>query len=235
MYSYPLEALNEDDKDAAVSKRGRKICHANFFRAGVCQGQQLVCCVKTSGLSTTIKAYEPMDSMTKKSKKSSLAKMLSGSQDVLSPLKVCLSLPILRITVTNLVRYRSSTSPPNQPAYTSSAQNSASAASAASKLSHSKPSKPNPSSTKPTHPSTSSSAKSPSNPSTSSVSSKTSCSATPTTHSLSIGTVGGRDRTGSSNGKVHLKLSPSSISTFLLLRRILLRFGIWRVGLWCIF
>jgi hypothetical protein len=86
-----MEALDPDDNNAAISKRGRKICHANFFKAGVCQGQQLVCCVKTSALSSTIKVYEPMDSMTKKSKKSGLAKMLANSQDVLKPLKVYIS------------------------------------------------------------------------------------------------------------------------------------------------
>jgi RHO1 GDP-GTP exchange protein 1/2 len=88
MYSYPMEALNPDDGQGAGHKRGRKICHANFFKAGICQGQQLVCCVKTSALSTTIKVYEPMDSMAKKTKKSGLAKMLANTQDVLKPLKV---------------------------------------------------------------------------------------------------------------------------------------------------
>jgi RHO1 GDP-GTP exchange protein 1/2 len=88
LYSYSLEALDPDDSNAAMSKRGRKICHASFFKAGICQGQQLVCPVKTSALSSTIKVYEPMDSMTKKSKKSGLAKMLASSQDVLKPLKV---------------------------------------------------------------------------------------------------------------------------------------------------
>jgi hypothetical protein len=92
VYSFSMEALDPDDSNAAISKRGRKICHANFFKAGVCQGQQLVCCVKTSALSSTIKVYEPMDSMTKKSKKSGLAKMLASSQDVLKPLKVILSI-----------------------------------------------------------------------------------------------------------------------------------------------
>jgi hypothetical protein len=90
VYSYSMEALESDEGRADVSKRGRKICHANFFKAGVCQGQQLVCCVKTSALSSTIKVYEPMDSMAKKSKKSGIAKMLASSQDVLKPLKVSL-------------------------------------------------------------------------------------------------------------------------------------------------
>jgi len=88
VYSYSMDVLESDDPSAALSKRGRKICHANFFKAGVCQGKQLVCCVKTSALSSTIKVYEPMDSMAKKSKKSGFAKMLASSQDVLKPLKV---------------------------------------------------------------------------------------------------------------------------------------------------
>ncbi|KIW04518.1 uncharacterized protein PV09_04273 [Verruconis gallopava] len=87
LYSYPLEALSPDAGQPGISKRGRKITHANFFKSGICQGQQLVCCVKTSALSSTIRVYEPMDSMTKKSKKSGLAKMLAGNEDVLKPFK----------------------------------------------------------------------------------------------------------------------------------------------------
>jgi hypothetical protein len=90
LYSYPLEALSPDAGQPGISKRGRKITHANFFKSGICQGQQLVCCVKTSALSSTIRVYEPMDSMTKKSKKSGLAKMLAGNEDVLKPFKVCI-------------------------------------------------------------------------------------------------------------------------------------------------
>jgi hypothetical protein len=88
LYSYPLEALSPDAGQPGISKRGRKITHANFFKSGICQGQQLVCCVKTSALSSTIRVYEPMDSMTKKSKKSGIAKMLTGNEDVLKPFKV---------------------------------------------------------------------------------------------------------------------------------------------------
>ncbi|KAF2431026.1 citron like protein [Tothia fuscella] len=87
LYSYPLEALSLDAGQPGISKRGRKICHANFFRAGVCKTQLLVCAVKTSALSSTIRVYEPMDSMTKKSKKSGLTKLLAGNEDVLKPFK----------------------------------------------------------------------------------------------------------------------------------------------------
>lgn len=87
LFSYPIEALDPDEGQAAVIKRGRKICHCNFFKAGICVGQQLVACVKTTSLSTTIKVFEPMENMAKKSKKSGLAKMLAGGQDVLKPYK----------------------------------------------------------------------------------------------------------------------------------------------------
>jgi len=88
LYSYPIEALDPEDSQAAVVKRSRKICHCNFFKAGICVGQQLVACVKTTSLSTTIKVFEPMENQIKKSKKSGLAKMLAGGQDALKPYKV---------------------------------------------------------------------------------------------------------------------------------------------------
>lgn len=87
MYSYPLEALDPEESQAAPSKRGRKICHANYFNAGMCNGKLLVCCVKSSSLSSTVKVFEPMDSMTKNKKKSGFSRMLAGGQDVLRPFK----------------------------------------------------------------------------------------------------------------------------------------------------
>ncbi|RZJ27395.1 MAG: hypothetical protein EOO48_11960, partial [Flavobacterium sp.] len=74
VYSYSLDALDTDEGIAGPSKKGRKICHANYINAGMCNGQTLVCCVKSSSLSSTVKVYQPMDSMTKGKKKSGLAK-----------------------------------------------------------------------------------------------------------------------------------------------------------------
>ncbi|KAF2821904.1 CNH-domain-containing protein [Ophiobolus disseminans] len=86
LYSYSIEALDPDDSQALV-KRPRKICHANFFKAGICLGNNLVATVKTSALSTTIKVYEPKENMAGKSKKTGFAKMLSQGQDQLKPYK----------------------------------------------------------------------------------------------------------------------------------------------------
>ncbi|KAI5212959.1 hypothetical protein AUEXF2481DRAFT_70482 [Aureobasidium subglaciale EXF-2481] len=87
MYSYPLDALDPEDNQPTPSKRGRKICSANYFSAGMCNGQLLVCCVKSTSLSSTVRVYEPMDTMSKGKKKSGLAKMLAGGQEVLRPFK----------------------------------------------------------------------------------------------------------------------------------------------------
>ncbi|KAL1609724.1 RHO1 GDP-GTP exchange protein 2 [Nothophoma quercina] len=86
LYSYSTEALDPDEAQAAA-KRPRKICHANFFKSGICTGQQLVASVKTSALSTTIKVFEPKENMANKAKKSGLAKMLAQGQDQLKPYK----------------------------------------------------------------------------------------------------------------------------------------------------
>ncbi|KAF2014639.1 Rho1 guanine nucleotide exchange factor 1 [Aaosphaeria arxii CBS 175.79] len=86
LYSYSMEALDPDESQA-IAKRPRKICHANFFKSGICMGQQLVASVKTSALSTTIKVFEPKENMANRSKKSGFAKMLSTGQDQLKPYK----------------------------------------------------------------------------------------------------------------------------------------------------
>ncbi|KAF2747211.1 CNH-domain-containing protein [Sporormia fimetaria CBS 119925] len=86
LYSYAIEALDPEENQPMV-KRPRKICHANFFKSGICLGQQLVATVKTSAMSTTIKVFEPKENMAKNSRKSGFAKMLSTSQDQLKPYK----------------------------------------------------------------------------------------------------------------------------------------------------
>ena len=86
--SYPFEALEPNNQNP-LATRPRKIQgHANFFKAGIGLGRHLVCSVKTSALSTTIKVYEPMDDLTKGKKKPAISKMFAGGQDALKPFKV---------------------------------------------------------------------------------------------------------------------------------------------------
>ena len=88
LYSYSTDALDPDESPLAPSKRAKKISHATFFKIGVIDGQHLVCCVKTTSLSATIKVYRPMDAIASSKKKSGLSKMLAGGQEVLRPYKV---------------------------------------------------------------------------------------------------------------------------------------------------
>lgn len=88
LLSYSLSAL--DPNEPALARRPKKIqSHCNFFKAGICLGRHLVCVVKSSALSTTVKVYEPNDSMAKKTKQKGLGKMFGGGQDELRPFKEC--------------------------------------------------------------------------------------------------------------------------------------------------
>ncbi|KAL4895464.1 Rho guanyl nucleotide exchange factor [Aspergillus ambiguus] len=88
LFSYPMEALDVGEGQNSLAKRPKKIQgHANFFKAGIGLGRHLVCSVKTSGLSSTIKVYEPMDNLAKGKKKSAVSKMFQSGQDTLKPFK----------------------------------------------------------------------------------------------------------------------------------------------------
>lgn len=89
LMSYPLEVLDPTDNQSPMLKRPKKIQnHANFFKAGVCMGRHLVCSAKMSGISTTIKVFEPMDTIAKNKKKPAIGRMFQGNQDTLKPFKV---------------------------------------------------------------------------------------------------------------------------------------------------
>jgi hypothetical protein len=86
LLSYPLGSL--DPNEPISSKRAKKIqSHCNFFKTGICLGRHLVCCVKSSALSTTIKVYEPNDAMSRTKKQKGLSKMFNAGQDELKPFK----------------------------------------------------------------------------------------------------------------------------------------------------
>lgn len=89
LLSYPLEVLDTSDNQSPILKRPKKIQnHANFFRAGVCMGRHLVCSAKMSGISTTIKVFEPSDTISKRAKKPAIGRMFQGNQEALKPFKV---------------------------------------------------------------------------------------------------------------------------------------------------
>ncbi|KAK4161482.1 CNH domain-containing protein [Cladorrhinum sp. PSN259] len=86
LLSYPLDALNANEPMG--SKRAKKIqTHCHFFKTGICLGRHLVCCMKITALSTTVKVYEPNDAMSRTKKQKGLSKMFNAGQDELKPFK----------------------------------------------------------------------------------------------------------------------------------------------------
>lgn len=152
LFSYPMEALDVNEGQNPLARRPKKIQgHQNFFKVGIGLGRHLVCSVKTSALSTTIKVFEPMENLTRGGKKPALGKMFRGSQEALKPFKVS-SLEDVTIGVhTNYLR-RNITSQPNLLLYTSYDQLCALVVPEVLKLSVSKRQKASHSSTRPTLP-----------------------------------------------------------------------------------
>lgn len=91
LLSYPLEVLDPDMSLTSPLKRPRKIQnHANFFKAGVCMGRHLVCSAKMSGISTTIKVFEPNDAISRV-RRPAIGRMFQSPQDTLKPFKVSIN------------------------------------------------------------------------------------------------------------------------------------------------
>ncbi|KAI9772709.1 MAG: RHO1 GDP-GTP exchange protein 2 [Geoglossum simile] len=86
LVSFPLEALDSGDNQSLL-KRPKKIQgHTNFFKAGVCLGRHLVCCVKSSTLLSTIKVLEP-SSPAAQGRGGRAFRMFQGGQEALKPFK----------------------------------------------------------------------------------------------------------------------------------------------------
>ncbi len=90
LLSYTLEILDPGDNQSQLTKRPKKIQNnANFFKAGVCMGRHLVCSAKMSGISTTIKVFEPMETVSRARRR-----MFQSGQETLKPFKVGLPLSL---------------------------------------------------------------------------------------------------------------------------------------------
>lgn len=84
--AFPLEALDPTDTSAALKRGKRLSSHTSFFKSGICLGRTLLCIVKSSSLSSTIKTLEPIDqSMKGKKQPTPFRKLLNNSNE---PFKV---------------------------------------------------------------------------------------------------------------------------------------------------
>ncbi|KAI0642272.1 CNH-domain-containing protein [Trametes meyenii] len=85
--TFPLDALDPMDPLSGLKRAKRIASHISFFKAGVCVGKTLVCVVKSSPLSSTIKALEPIDQNIRGRSKPTFRKLLQGGNDTLRVFK----------------------------------------------------------------------------------------------------------------------------------------------------
>ncbi|KAG7094009.1 hypothetical protein E1B28_007637 [Marasmius oreades] len=85
--TFPLDALDAMDPMAGLKRAKRISSHTSFFKAGQCLGRMLVCIVKSSQLSSTFKALEPIDQNIRGRSKPTFRKLLQGGNDTLKPFR----------------------------------------------------------------------------------------------------------------------------------------------------
>ena len=86
LVSFPLDALESNDN---LLKKPKKIQnHAIWFKAGICMGRHLVCSAKMSGMSPTIRVFEPMDTISRGNRRPGISRMFNSSGETLKPFKV---------------------------------------------------------------------------------------------------------------------------------------------------
>ncbi|KAJ7039681.1 Pleckstrin homology domain-containing protein, partial [Mycena alexandri] len=74
--TFPLDALDPMDPMAGLKRAKRIATHTSFFKAGFCLGRVLVCIVKSTQLSSTFKALEPIEQTVRGRAKPTFKKLL---------------------------------------------------------------------------------------------------------------------------------------------------------------
>jgi hypothetical protein len=96
--AFPLEFLDPTDTSAALKRGKRLSSHTSFFKSGICLGRTLLCIVKSSSLSSTIKTLEPIDqSMRGKKQPTPFRKLLNNSNEPFKVFKVCLVVDLMLV------------------------------------------------------------------------------------------------------------------------------------------
>ncbi|KAG8882288.1 RHO1 GDP-GTP exchange protein 2 [Tulasnella sp. 332] len=85
--SFPMDALDPSDPTAALRRGKKESSHTTFFKAGTCLGRTLLCIVKASALSSTIKTLEPIDQNVRAKNKPTFRKLLQGGNEMLKVFK----------------------------------------------------------------------------------------------------------------------------------------------------
>lgn len=87
LYSWPLDCLDTPDP-VANSRRSKKVMgHINFYKVGICLGRILVCTVKSSSMTSTVRVMEPFDPQPRGKRQPAFSKLLKGQSEGLKLFK----------------------------------------------------------------------------------------------------------------------------------------------------
>ncbi|KAI9205831.1 CNH domain-containing protein [Polychytrium aggregatum] len=87
LWTFPLDLLNEGQQEAA-QKRSKKITSpVSFFKLGAFMGKTVICTVRSTTLSSTIKIFEPVDQGNTRKKANRFAKLFRSGGDSMKILK----------------------------------------------------------------------------------------------------------------------------------------------------
>lgn len=84
---FPLEELISPDPSTAQSRKKRIASLISFFKSGVCKDRTLICAVKTSAISSTVKIFEPITPQTLSQHKPALRKLLQSEGNMVKMYK----------------------------------------------------------------------------------------------------------------------------------------------------
>lgn len=85
LYTYSIDALMASD---TAPKRGRRVSkHVSFFKVGFSIDRMLVCVVKSSAITSTIRTLEPVATNDLKKSKSNFGRLIRGSSEALKIFK----------------------------------------------------------------------------------------------------------------------------------------------------
>ncbi|ANB12749.1 Rho family guanine nucleotide exchange factor ROM2 [Sugiyamaella lignohabitans] len=88
LYSWPLEALDPSDPGGNFRKGKKVMGHINFYEVGICLGRMLVCTVKSSSMTSTIRVLEPFDPPSRNKRQTATAPLRRFLQSQSEGLKV---------------------------------------------------------------------------------------------------------------------------------------------------
>ncbi|GJE88350.1 CNH-domain-containing protein [Phanerochaete sordida] len=87
LLAFPLDVLDTEDSAANLERAQRLASRVSFFKVGMCMGKVVLCAVKPSALSSTVKVFEPAPENRARSIVPTLRRLVRSNPPLLAVLK----------------------------------------------------------------------------------------------------------------------------------------------------